>query len=81
MEPRMTERDLRVRLQEYATSIRHLPPQLEGLLPFTSNAAIMVPGDTAIKDAIRMYTLIADDLEKILQGEELKPFLVEGSIG
>lgn len=74
-------RPLRVRLQEYATSMRNLPPQFEELLPLTSNEPILVPGDTALKDAIRLYSLFADDLEKILRGEELKPFLVEGTIG
>jgi hypothetical protein len=76
----MTERTLEERLREYATSMRNLPPQLEELLPLTSNAPIMVPGHTALKDAIRLYGIFADDLEKILAGEELRPFLVEGTL-
>jgi len=73
-------RPLEERLREYATSMRALPPQLEELLALTSDRPIVIPGQTPLKDAIRLYGLFADDLEKILAGEELKPFLVEGTI-
>jgi len=74
------ERPLRVRLQEYATSMRAIVPQLEELLPLVSDEPILVPGNAPLKDGIRVYALFADDLDKILAGEELKPFLVEGTL-
>lgn len=73
-------RPIEVRLREYAAATRGIVPQLEQLLPLTSNDPMVVPGHTALKDAIRVYGLFADDLDKILAGEELKPFMVTGEI-
>lgn len=67
------ERPLRVRLQEYATSMRAIVPQLEELVP-------LVPDPTPLQEGIRVYTLFANDLDNILAGVELKPFLVEGTL-
>lgn len=70
-------RALEVRLAEYSTSLRSTAAQLvaiaeqvEALRPDEN------PETQGLRDSARLESLIADDLDKILAGEELKGFIV-----
>lgn len=71
-------RPLEERLAEYAKATRGLVPQLKGILALTPEQAIHVSSHTALNDAIRLYGLFADDLDKLVRGEELQKFRIEG---
>lgn len=71
------ERSLEVRLVEYRDSLRGMVPQLE----LVAQLAEAAGRDAApIRDGIRLHTIIADDLTKIIDGEELKTFVVTGEL-
>ena len=73
-------RSIEERLQEYSKATRGLIPQLKGVLAQVPEVAITVSSHTALNDAIRLYQVVADDLDKILRGEELQRWRIEGEI-
>jgi len=70
------DRPLEERLTDYRDSLAFMPPQLQDIID-------RMPADadtTPIGDAIRFYSEVANDLTKILNGEELKRFRIEGQL-
>lgn len=70
-------RSLEVRLAEYAKATHDMVPQLNRILSFTPDEAITVSSHAPLNDAIRLYDAIAGDLDKIIAGEELRPWRIE----
>jgi hypothetical protein len=67
-------RPLEERLTEYRDMLRGLIPQLKEV------EARLAPGvdPTPLRDGMRFYGLIATDLTKVLNGEAMERFRVEG---
>jgi hypothetical protein len=68
-----TNRLLDERLTEYRDNLLSIASQLEVVGRLTSK-----PEEVA--DAIKLYRLIAGDLTKVLDGEELRGFVVTGTL-
>jgi hypothetical protein len=76
-----TRRDLRDRVEEYEANLRSLASQLENVVKQVEVARPDVnPGTQELRDTIRLYRLIADDITKILAGQELQPFIITGEL-
>lgn len=75
-----TTRSIDERLAEYAKATRGLVPELKSILALTPEVGIVVSSHTALNDTIRLYGLFADDLDKIVRGEELNPFRIEATL-
>lgn len=68
---------LRTRLAEYRDSQQGIVDQLEQLIIVVEAAG----GDaTALRDGIAFYKPVVEDLNNLLTGKELKPFIVTGVI-
>jgi hypothetical protein len=75
----VTERDdrpLEERLTEYRDSMGFMAPQLESIIDRLP--AGMDP--TGLRDAQKFYSEVANDLTKLLNGERLEKFLIEGEL-
>jgi hypothetical protein len=59
------------RVTDYRDSLLHLVDQLGTL-------AAQLPEPGILQDGIKLYSLVAGDLTTLLQGKELKPFMVTG---
>ena len=72
-------RPVQERLEEYAEAMRSTANQMEEL---AQHLLIVHPdNDVApIREGVRLYLLFADDLDKLVAGEELKPFIVTGVV-
>lgn len=74
-------RSLETRLTEYSTNLRSIADQLQNLVDQIEAARPDVNPETQeARDGIRLYRLIADDIDKILAGEELATFIVTGNL-
>jgi hypothetical protein len=71
-------RPIEVRLKEYAEATRALNPQMIAVAEAAEAKFGKAANTEPLRDAARLYELIANDLDKILAGEELTPFRVEG---
>jgi hypothetical protein len=70
-------RPVQERLEEYATAMRSTAEQMDALA--THLLSVHPDNDVApIREGVRLYLLFADDLDKLVAGEELKPFIVTG---
>jgi hypothetical protein len=70
------DRPLEVRLTEYRDSMGFMAPQLESIIDR------LPPGldPTGLRDAMKFYSEVTNDLTKLLKGERLEKFLIEGEI-
>lgn len=70
------DRPLEERLTEYRDSMGFMSPQLESIIDR------LPPGmdPTGLKDAMKFYTEVTNDLTRLLKGERLEKFLIEGEI-
>ena len=72
--------DLRIRLTEYVDSLRSVYGQMNE----TAIAIEFRYGKSAntepLRDGMKLYSAIADDLQKLLDGKELQPFVITGVI-
>lgn len=77
----MSRRSLHVRLAEYATNLRSIADQLDVIVQQVEAVRQDVNPETqSIRESIRLYETIAEDIDKILAGEELKTFVVVGDL-
>lgn len=69
-------RPLDVRLAEYRDSMGLMAPQLQDIIDR------LPPGTEVghLEDAMKFYAHVANDLTKLLNGEELPRFVVEGQL-
>jgi hypothetical protein len=74
--PSRDDRPLLERLEEYRDSLGFMAPQLESIIDR------LPPGSdpSALKDAMKFYSEVANDLTRLLKGERLEKFLIEGEI-
>ena len=70
------DRPLLERLEEYRDSLGFMVPQLESIIDR------LPPGldPTGLQDAMKFYGQVSNDLTKIINGEQLEKFLIEGEI-
>jgi len=66
--------DLETRVMAYRLNLMGLADQLEEL------AGQLGPNGAPLLDGVKFYRLVADDLDKVIRGEDLKPFAVTGEI-
>jgi len=74
-------RPLEVRLAEYASVLRSTASQMV----FTAENIEAKYGKKAantdsLRDGARLYTLFCNDLDRILRGEQLQTFIIEGEV-
>lgn len=70
------DRPLLERLTEYRDSMGFMAPQLESIIDR------LPPGmdPTGLQDAMKFYSEVTGDLTKLIKGERLQKFLIEGEI-
>jgi len=74
-------RPLIVRLAEYATSLRTTAAgMVDAAEKIEAKYGVKAANTEPLRDGIRLYGLFADDLDKLLRGEELNPFVIEGEV-
>lgn len=74
-------RSLEVRLTDYAASLHSVAEQIVFVAQQVEAAnPDRNPGTQALRDSARLQNLIADDLGKLLAGEELKAWKIEGTL-
>lgn len=76
-------RPVQERLEIYAKAMRSTAEQMDELAGQIEEAAAIAgrPAMTKdLRDGVRLYLLFADDLDKLVTGEELKPFIVTGVV-
>jgi hypothetical protein len=81
----MSESEIRpvvVRLDEYSKAMRSTADQMEALADTVDANFPDDPNRSTepLRDAVKLYRLFANDLDKIVAGEELKPFIVTGNL-
>jgi hypothetical protein len=79
----MTARSLEVRITEYRDNLRSIAGQIDVAVTQIEKtpAAIENPDSMqALRESVRLYNLIADDLTKVINGEELNRFAITGEI-
>lgn len=69
-------RPLIERLTEYRDSMGFMAPQLESIVDR------LPPGldPTGLRDAMKFYSEVTNDLTRLINGERLEKFLIEGEI-
>lgn len=77
----MKRRSLRERVADYEANLRSIADQLQGIAEQVEAVRQDVnPGTQELRDGIKLYRLIADDIQKILAGQELGVFIVTGEV-
>lgn len=78
-----TPRSLEVRVTEYRDNLVSIASQMDELAARVAGHVINgKPADTApLQEGAKLYRTIAEDITKIIAGEDLKEFIVEGTIG
>jgi hypothetical protein len=72
-------RPLSARLDAYIANLASIADQTENLADNID--AIKGPASTTpLRDGIRLYRIVIDDLTKVINGEQLEPFSIEGEI-
>lgn len=78
-----TPRSLEVRITEYRDNLLSIADQLVPLIQQVEVAAadLDVPAHVGpLHDAVKLYRIVADDLTKVISGEELGIFAVNGTL-
>jgi len=76
-----TERPIEERLTEYAAAMRQSAEgMLDGAALIEAKYGKKAANTGGLRDGARLYVLVAEDIDKILAGEELRPFVVEGEV-
>lgn len=70
-------RSIEVRLNEYRDSLLGMVPQLELIATLVERKG---KDASSLRDGIRLHELIAKDLTKIINGEELQQFSITGEL-
>jgi hypothetical protein len=74
-------RPLVVRLAEYAFALRATAAQMvDTAEAIEAKYGKKASNTESLRDGARLYALFATDIDKIVGGEELKQFIVEGEI-
>lgn len=74
-------RPLRDRVLEYSINLRAIANQLQVIVDAVEAARPDTnPGTQELRDSIRLHRLIADDIDKILRGEELQKWAITGTL-
>jgi hypothetical protein len=78
----MTRRpSLRDRMVAYAANLRSIAAQLRVIVEQVEAVRQDVNPETQpLRDSIRLYETIADDIDKVLAGEPLKTFIITGEL-
>lgn len=77
----MSRPSLRDRVVEYSTNLRSIAAQLRDIVDQVEAVRQDVnPGTQPLRDSIRLYETIADDLDKVLAGQELQKFIITGEL-
>jgi len=69
--------DLETRVMAYRLNLMGIADQMEELA-----ALLQQDGrdGSPLLDGVKLYRLVADDLDKVIRGEELRPFMVSGEV-
>jgi 23S rRNA G2445 N2-methylase RlmL len=74
-------RPLAVRLQEYASTMRITAAgMVDAAEKIEAKYGVKAANTEPLRDGVRLYGLFADDMDKLVAGEELNPFVVEGEV-
>jgi hypothetical protein len=74
-------RPLDVRLREYASVLRSTGEQMDATAELIEAKYGKKAANTeSLRDGARLYNLLCNDLERILRGEQLQSFIIEGEI-
>lgn len=74
-------RPIETRLQEYSQNLRSIADQLDDVIQQVEAVRMDENPETQpLRDSIKLYRLIADDLDKVLAGEELRGFVITGEL-
>lgn len=77
----MKRRSLRERLTEYEENLRSIADQLQGIVEQVEAVRQDVnPGTHEMREGIKLYRLVADDIQKILGGQDLGVFIITGEV-
>jgi hypothetical protein len=74
-------RTLEVRLREYADAQRATAAQMVATADAIQARYRDANMDPLREDGARLLAIIADDVDKLLRGEELPRFTIEGTVG
>jgi len=79
--PDTEPRPLIVRLAEYASVLRTTGEQMIGTAEIIEAKYGKKAANTeSLRDGARLYTLFCNDLDRLIGGEELKAFIIEGEV-
>lgn len=70
------DRSLEVRLTEYRDALGFMAPQLESIIDRLPSGV----DPQGLKDAMRFYSEVTNDLTRVLNGERLKKFRIEADL-
>lgn len=74
-------RTIETRLTEYTANLRSIADQLDVVIQQVESVRMDENPETQpLRDSIKLYRLVADDLVKILAGEELRGFVITGEL-
>jgi hypothetical protein len=80
-DPTPDARPLEVRLAEYASVLRTTGEQMDATAELIEKKYGKKAANTeSLRDGARLYNLFCNDLERILRGEQLQAFIIEGEI-
>lgn len=76
-----TERSIEVRLLEYAVAMRlSASGMIDAAELLEAKYGKRAANTQPLRDGAKLYGLVAGDIDKLIAGEELKPFVVTGEI-
>jgi hypothetical protein len=79
--PDTEPRPLIIRLAEYTQALRTTAVGMaDAADKIEAKYGTKAANTESLRDGIRLYGLLADDLDKLLGGEELNPFAIEGEV-
>lgn len=74
-------RPLETRLIEYASALRITAAgMVDAAEKIEAKYGTKAANTGPLREGVQLYTLFANDLDKMLRGEELNPFVVEGEV-
>ena len=78
----MTARSVEVRITEYRDNLVNIARQMDDVAAAVAGKVIdgRVANTEPLLEGAKLYRTIADDLTKVIAGEELKGFVVTGEI-
>lgn len=72
---------IRDRVVAYSLNLRSIAAQLTDIVTQVEAVRQDVnPQTQELRDSIKLYGLVADDLDKIVNGEELQTFIITGTL-